>query len=399
MVWYAMRCNGMLAMLCYGQAGVSISITSITDILAFALGCSSRLPALATFCAFAAVGILADYLLQISFFVGCMALDARRQASSNPDCVPCAGPVDAEAGCCPALRAPAEGRLRGWMRRYYLPLIRGTPAKVCVLLVFVGYASFSAWAASRLRQDFDYFWCAPTPFRAPHVPSTSLTRAPPSTRRVRQAHMDNPIIPLHPHPIAGSSRTARRCTRRRPSPKSTSQAQGSATASHDARAAARPPAATARAPRSPLPSAQLPPAAHGAPSPVPAPVTIATRGRRQSTGATAPPSTLHPPPPPPTRHASAPSSRRRPGQVGHAHMCNLKFIPHPHPVAGPVWSVTPPSAQFGYAAFAEQQAMLDLSSNVQAHRHPAPHPPRLLARGLHPGIACRPRSGRSRPYG
>ena len=71
------------------KAGVSITITSFTDAMAFVLGTASQLPALSTFCGFAAIGIAADFLLQISFFAGFMALDARREALRKTDCCPC----------------------------------------------------------------------------------------------------------------------------------------------------------------------------------------------------------------------------------------------------------------------------------------------------------------------
>ena len=48
-----------------GKAGVSITITSLTDVFAFFLGTFSSLPALSSFCGFAAVGITADFLLQV----------------------------------------------------------------------------------------------------------------------------------------------------------------------------------------------------------------------------------------------------------------------------------------------------------------------------------------------
>ena len=47
-----------------GKAGVSITITSFTDAIAFILGTTSQLPALSAFCGFAAIGIAADFLLQ-----------------------------------------------------------------------------------------------------------------------------------------------------------------------------------------------------------------------------------------------------------------------------------------------------------------------------------------------
>ena len=85
-----------------GSAGVSITITSLTDLFAFALGATSALPALSTFCVFAAIGITADFLLQISFFAGFMAWDAYREKKRKVDCCPCCLPkgTDAENGCC-----------------------------------------------------------------------------------------------------------------------------------------------------------------------------------------------------------------------------------------------------------------------------------------------------------
>jgi hypothetical protein len=47
------------------RSGVSITITSVTDVVAFAVGGSTVLPALRSFCFFAAVGILAVYFFQV----------------------------------------------------------------------------------------------------------------------------------------------------------------------------------------------------------------------------------------------------------------------------------------------------------------------------------------------
>merc|ERR1711968_118865 len=67
------------------SAGLSITLTSLTDLTAFALGTATSLNALRWFCASAALGILFDYILQISFFVGAMVLDAKRQEKKLRD--------------------------------------------------------------------------------------------------------------------------------------------------------------------------------------------------------------------------------------------------------------------------------------------------------------------------
>ena len=70
-------------------AGVSITITSLTDFAAFAISATTSLPALSSFCVYAAFGVFFLFLFQILFFSAFLALDARRQNASRPDCLCC----------------------------------------------------------------------------------------------------------------------------------------------------------------------------------------------------------------------------------------------------------------------------------------------------------------------
>lgn len=45
-------------------AGVSITVTSITDIVAFLISATTVLPALSSFCVYSALGVMALYILQ-----------------------------------------------------------------------------------------------------------------------------------------------------------------------------------------------------------------------------------------------------------------------------------------------------------------------------------------------
>ena len=47
------------------HAGVAITITSITNFMAFGIGASSSLPALRSFCMFASIGILTIFFFQV----------------------------------------------------------------------------------------------------------------------------------------------------------------------------------------------------------------------------------------------------------------------------------------------------------------------------------------------
>ena len=68
------------------KAGVSITITSFTNVMAFLLGSATTLPALSSFCVYCALGILFDYLYEISIFSAALAMDLRRQQRKRGDC-------------------------------------------------------------------------------------------------------------------------------------------------------------------------------------------------------------------------------------------------------------------------------------------------------------------------
>lgn len=67
-------------------AGVSILITSVTDCIAFLMSGTSRLPALKSFCIFAGMGVLFDFIFEITIFSSFLALDMRRQKKGKPEC-------------------------------------------------------------------------------------------------------------------------------------------------------------------------------------------------------------------------------------------------------------------------------------------------------------------------
>ncbi|XP_064096527.1 patched domain-containing protein 3-like [Macrobrachium nipponense] len=60
------------------HAGVAITVTSLTDVTAFAVGASTDLPALRSFCVYASVGIFAVYVLQATFFLVWLVIDQKR---------------------------------------------------------------------------------------------------------------------------------------------------------------------------------------------------------------------------------------------------------------------------------------------------------------------------------
>lgn len=71
------------------HAATSITVTSLTDFVAFAISTTSSLPALSSFCMYAAVNILLLFGLQVTFFSAALCLDESRQELNHVDCCPC----------------------------------------------------------------------------------------------------------------------------------------------------------------------------------------------------------------------------------------------------------------------------------------------------------------------
>ena len=67
------------------ECGLSITLTSLTDFLAFSFGTLSAFPSLSIFTGFLAITILVDFCLQITLFVAMLVLDLRRQVARKQD--------------------------------------------------------------------------------------------------------------------------------------------------------------------------------------------------------------------------------------------------------------------------------------------------------------------------
>ncbi|XP_066595690.1 patched domain-containing protein 3-like isoform X2 [Prorops nasuta] len=68
------------------HSGASITVTSLTNVVAFGIGITTVMPFLRSFCVFAATAILFLYIFEITFFVSCLAYDERRVDSKREGC-------------------------------------------------------------------------------------------------------------------------------------------------------------------------------------------------------------------------------------------------------------------------------------------------------------------------
>ena len=137
------------------HAGVAITVTSVTDIIAFAIGGTTVLPALKSFCLYASVGIVAIYVFQCTFFVACMSIDQRRIEVKRDSCCPCWKHSNWTPNSF-SQKSMLESMFTGYGR-----LLTKWPIKVIVILVTCGITGVGIWGNILLRQEFDMTWFIP----------------------------------------------------------------------------------------------------------------------------------------------------------------------------------------------------------------------------------------------
>jgi len=142
------------------RIGMSITLTSLTDIAAFGLGATSAFPSVQYFCIYAAISCAFVWILHCTSYCALLAMDAARAGRNPPGLDPlvccsaracCMPPEGATQGPLPGSKTPLT-RLLGSMTRI---LVSNPVTILLTVLAFFGVAVLSAWQISEgLGTDF-----------------------------------------------------------------------------------------------------------------------------------------------------------------------------------------------------------------------------------------------------
>ncbi|TRY79298.1 hypothetical protein TCAL_08847, partial [Tigriopus californicus] len=136
------------------HAGVSITVTSITDMAAFLIGSSSSMPILRTFCLFAAMGVLFLYIFASTFFVACLALDEGRIDARKP-CGCCSRPKRSD--WTPNKVSQIEiGKLvfEKGITKYLFKL----PVQILVIIIVLTAFGAGVYGITQMKLDYNSIW-------------------------------------------------------------------------------------------------------------------------------------------------------------------------------------------------------------------------------------------------
>jgi len=147
--------------------GISVLITSATDALAFLVGATTVLPALSWFCTYAGVSICLCYTFQLTVFLPCLALNARRTSASRVDCCCCfkvaERSLDDPQGCC-CCCLPQKVFKGGVIKKGLRKFTEQTTKPIGQVVTFILFAIITGvgiFGTTKIYKDFKLEWFIP----------------------------------------------------------------------------------------------------------------------------------------------------------------------------------------------------------------------------------------------
>ena len=132
------------------RSGPTITMTTLTDLVAFAVSCRSIFPAIRYFCSYAALTIWSAFFMLMTFFVGCMWFDIKRINAQRQDMAPCFK-ARSPGNCCLGFRTHGfDNAMKSWGK-----IITSIPGKVVVCLFSILLFSGGIYGALNINETFN----------------------------------------------------------------------------------------------------------------------------------------------------------------------------------------------------------------------------------------------------
>ncbi|XP_056009051.1 patched domain-containing protein 3-like [Ostrea edulis] len=152
------------------KGAVAITITSLTDLLAFVVGASSVFKSIRNFCIYTGVSVFFCYLNQLFFLCPAITINEHRTKGSKHFCCSCKtvkprNQYENKSKCfllCvpglpPETRLDVESPMEKYPKKFILFILNHTIGKFVVVVVFLAYLSSSIYGCVNLQQGLQLF--------------------------------------------------------------------------------------------------------------------------------------------------------------------------------------------------------------------------------------------------
>ncbi|XP_068751594.1 patched domain-containing protein 3-like isoform X1 [Montipora capricornis] len=135
------------------KTGATITMTAVTDLVAFAVGTSTSFPAIRYFCTYAALAVTFSYVMMITFFVAAMSFDVRRIKAGRRDCLPLCLAPPPKAGKAPWDEPRPQTSFR--VMRYWAKFLIFPASKYVILFMSVVLFAMGIYGTTKVTERFD----------------------------------------------------------------------------------------------------------------------------------------------------------------------------------------------------------------------------------------------------
>ncbi|XP_019417010.1 PREDICTED: Niemann-Pick C1 protein-like isoform X1 [Lupinus angustifolius] len=137
------------------EVGPSITLASLSEVLAFAVGSFISMPACRVFSMFAALAVLLDFLLQITAFVALIVLDSSRAEDKRVDCLPCMKVHPMHVDFDKGVGQSKPGFLARYMKEVHAPILSIWGVKLVVIAIFTAFTLASIALSTRIEPGLE----------------------------------------------------------------------------------------------------------------------------------------------------------------------------------------------------------------------------------------------------
>ncbi|KAK9944387.1 hypothetical protein M0R45_009958 [Rubus argutus] len=137
------------------EVGPSITLASLSEVLAFAVGSFIPMPACRVFSMFAALAVLLDFFLQVTAFVALIYFDFLRAEDGRVDCFPCIKVSSSFVESSEGIYHGRTGCLARYMKEVHARILELRVVKMVIIAVFVGFTLASIALCSRIETGLE----------------------------------------------------------------------------------------------------------------------------------------------------------------------------------------------------------------------------------------------------
>ncbi|NXK46378.1 PTHD3 protein, partial [Chauna torquata] len=154
----------------YSEAALSVTVTTVTDVLAFFIGTWTAFPSVRSFCLYTGTAFIFCYIYTMTFFGAIIVLNHKREQENRHwlTCMPvkaekmsclhnacCTGSTSGESSGLETSETESEHPMSTFFKKYYGPFLTNKWIKLLVVVLYGAYLGGSIYGCTQMKEGID----------------------------------------------------------------------------------------------------------------------------------------------------------------------------------------------------------------------------------------------------